>query len=109
MKADGKSSRLHFRSKRNQAQIARENLLSISRLVASQVEQSEQTLGLLIESSSTVSRTDEEFRVMGSWLTQSKIILHKYGRRETTDRFLIALALLFFFFCVIYVVSKRFL
>lgn len=87
----------------------RKDLKYVARTLARQSELSQQTLRSLAESSSTVNLTDEEFRGIGGLLNQSKVILTKYGRREITDKFLIFMAIVFFYSCVIYVVSKRFL
>lgn len=86
-----------------------EDLRYVARTLARQAELSQQTLRSLAESSSTVNLTDEEFRGIGGLLNQSKVILTKYGRREVTDKFLIFMAIVFYFSCVMYVVSKRFL
>lgn len=86
-----------------------EDLKYFARTLARQSELSQQTVRSLAESSSTVNLTDEEFRGIGGLLNQSKVILTKYGRREVTDKFLIFLALIFFYSCVIYVISKRFI
>lgn len=83
------------------------DLKYVARTLARQAELSQQTLRSLAESSSTVNLTDEEFRGIGILSNQSKVILTKYGRREKTDVFLIFMALLFFYSCVFYVVSKR--
>lgn len=88
---------------------ASEDLKYVARTLARQAELSQQTLRSLAESSSTVTLTNEEFRDIGGLLNQSKVILAKYGRREVTDKFLIFMALIFFYSCVIYVVSKRFI
>lgn len=85
-----------------------EDLRYVARTLARQAELSQQTLRSLAESSSTVNLTDEEFRGIGGLLNQSKVILTKYGRREVTDKILIFMALIFFYSCVVYVVSKRF-
>lgn len=84
-----------------------EDLLAISQMMSTQVTQSEHTLSSLITSSATVTETQEEFKLMGSLLVQSRKLLFKYGRREITDKVLMFLALAFFFSCVLYVVSKR--
>ena len=86
-----------------------EDLKYFARTLARQAELSQQTVRSLAESSSTVNLTDEEFRGIGGLLNQSRIILTKYGRREVTDKFLILLALIFFYSCVFYVISKRFI
>ena len=38
---------------------------------------------------------------------QGRKLISKYGRRETTDRFLIFFAFAFFWACVFYVLRKR--
>jgi protein transport protein SEC20 len=86
-----------------------EDLRYFARTLARQAELSQQTVQSLAESSSTVNLTDEEFRGIGGLLNQSRVILTKYGRREVTEKFLILLALIFFYSCVVYVVSKRFI
>lgn len=85
-----------------------EDLKYYARTLARQSELSQQTVRSLAESSSTVNLTDEEFQGIGGLLNQSKVILNKYGRREVTDKILVALALLFYFSCVAYSFWKRF-
>lgn len=84
-----------------------EDLLSISQLMSSQVAVSEQSLNSLISSSAVVTETQEEFKMMGSLLGQSRKLLAKFGRREVTDRALIVFALAFYFASCTYVVLKR--
>ncbi|XP_067129364.1 vesicle transport protein SEC20 [Centruroides vittatus] len=84
-----------------------DNLVSISKMMASQVKQSEDTLHSLVNSSSSVGDTNEELKNMGNVIHQSRKLLTKYNRRELTDKVLIFLALAFFFACVLYVLKKR--
>ena len=84
-----------------------DNLKSVSRLLATQVTQSDYTLQSLVSSSATVTETQEEFKSMRNLIFQSRKLLTKYGRREVTDKVLIILALMFFFGCVFYVITKR--
>ncbi|XP_041368648.1 vesicle transport protein SEC20-like [Gigantopelta aegis] len=84
-----------------------ESLVSLNRMMQGQLEQSQQTIGLLVSSSKTVSETQDEFRSMGGHIKNSRRLLTKYGRRELTDRLLIFLALVFFFSSVLYIVKKR--
>lgn len=86
---------------------ANEDLKYFARTLARQAEQSQQTVRSLAESSSTVNLTGEEFRGIGGLLNQSRVIVTKYGRREVTAKFLIVLALIFFYSCAFYVFSKR--
>ncbi|CAG2104139.1 unnamed protein product [Medioppia subpectinata] len=84
-----------------------DNLKTVSRLLASQVTQSEHTLQTLVSSSATVTETGEEFKSMANLIVHSRKLLTKYGRREVTDKVLIIIALMFFFGCVLYVMTKR--
>lgn len=87
---------------------ARQDLKYVARTLATLSDLSQNTLRSLSESSSTVTLTDGEFRGIVGLLNQSKVILTKYGRREVTDKFLIFIALIFFYSCVAYVLTKRF-
>lgn len=91
----------------SKASSATEELLAISRMMANQVQLSEQSLNTLVSSSATVTETHEEFKMMGNLMVHSKKLLSKYGRREITDRVLIIFALAFFFASCFYVVMKR--
>lgn len=84
-----------------------EDLLSISQMMSAQVAVSEQSLNSLISSSAVVIETQEEFKLMGSLLGQSRKLLAKFGRREVTDRALIMFALAFYFASCAYVILKR--
>jgi len=72
-----------------------------------QVRSSEETLGVLVQSSTTLSETEQEFHGMAGAISSSGKLLSKYARRELTDKFLIALALLLYFGTVAYIVRKR--
>ncbi|XP_013395891.1 vesicle transport protein SEC20-like [Lingula anatina] len=84
-----------------------ESLMSLSRLMATQVQHSEQTMATLETSSRTITDTHEEFKNMGGHITASRKLLTKYNRREMTDKLLIFLALVFFFATVLYIVKRR--
>ena len=84
-----------------------ENLYSISRLLANEVERSGQNLDKLIASSATITETSEEFKTMSNYIANSKTLLSKYGRREFTDKILTILSFIFFFGCVMYVMINR--
>lgn len=84
-----------------------ENLMNLSRMMSSQVTQSEQTMETLVSSSRLVGETEEELKSMGGHIQSSHKLLTKYSRREWTDRLLILLALAFFFASVLYIVKKR--
>jgi len=91
----------------NTATSVTENLMSLSRMMAAQVQQSEQTMGTLVSSSRVVGDTQEELKGMGGHIHSAHKIITKYGRRELTDKLLIFLALVFFFLSVLYVVKRR--
>merc|ERR1719466_506107 len=83
------------------------NLLAISRQLAETVERSKQTVGSLESSSKTVEELQEEHKMMGGVIGQSRRLITKYGRREFTDKVLIIFALAFFFAVVLYILRKR--
>ncbi|XP_034539006.1 vesicle transport protein SEC20 [Notolabrus celidotus] len=84
-----------------------ESLMSISRMMAEQVNQSDDTIGSLATSSRTVLETNEEFRNMTGTIHLGRKLILKYNRRELTDKLLIFLALALFFATVLYIVKKR--
>ncbi len=84
-----------------------DNLSAISRQLAATVEKSAMTVDDLAQSSTAVRETQEEFRNMSSVIGQSRKLINKYARRETTDAVLILFAFGFFFACVFYVLRKR--
>ncbi|XP_016897049.1 vesicle transport protein SEC20 [Cynoglossus semilaevis] len=84
-----------------------ESLMSVSRLMAEQVKQSEDTIGSLATSSRTVQETNEEFKSMTGTIHLGRKLILKYNRRELTDKLLIFLALALFFATVLYILKKR--
>jgi len=84
-----------------------EGLTALSRKLAATVERSAMTVEELEQSSRGVKETQEEFRSMGAVIGQSRRLINKYERRETTDKVLIFFAFAFFFACVFYILRKR--
>ncbi|XP_072252146.1 vesicle transport protein SEC20-like [Leuresthes tenuis] len=84
-----------------------ENLMSISRMMAQQVQQSEDTITTLATSSRTVQETNDEFRTMTGTIQLGRKLITKYNRRELTDKLLIFLALALFLATVLYILKKR--
>ncbi|XP_041846786.1 vesicle transport protein SEC20-like [Melanotaenia boesemani] len=84
-----------------------ENLMSISRMMAQQVQQSEDTITTLATSSKTVQETNEEFKTMTGTIQLGRKLITKYNRRELTDKLLIFLALALFLATVLYILKKR--
>ncbi|XP_061104741.1 vesicle transport protein SEC20 [Conger conger] len=84
-----------------------ESLMSISRMMSQQVQQSEETIGTLATSSRTVLETNEEFKAMTGTIHLGRRLITKYNRRELTDKLLIFLALALFLSTVLYILKKR--
>ncbi|KAI4818892.1 vesicle transport protein SEC20 [Pseudochaenichthys georgianus] len=84
-----------------------ENLMSISRMMAQQVQQSEETMTSLATSSRTVAETNGEFRTMTGTIKLGRKLITKYNRRELTDKLLIFLALALFLATILYILKKR--
>ncbi|XP_034034018.1 vesicle transport protein SEC20 isoform X2 [Thalassophryne amazonica] len=83
------------------------NLMSVSRLMAEQVKQSEDTISTLATSSRTVQETNEEFKAITGTIHLGRKLILKYNRRELTDKLLIFLALALFLSTVLYILKKR--
>ncbi|XP_077435112.1 vesicle transport protein SEC20 [Vanacampus margaritifer] len=83
------------------------NLMSISRMMAQQVNQSEETITTLATSSRTVQETNDEFKTMTGTIQLGRKLITKYNRRELTDKLLIFLALALFLATVLYILKKR--
>ncbi|KAM7000301.1 vesicle transport protein SEC20 [Tautogolabrus adspersus] len=84
-----------------------ENLMSISRMMAQQVQQSEETITTLATSSRTVQEANDEFKTMTGTIQLGRKLITKYNRRELTDKLLIFLALALFLATVLYILKKR--
>uniref|UniRef100_A0A8C6SJI6 BCL2 interacting protein 1b n=1 Tax=Neogobius melanostomus TaxID=47308 RepID=A0A8C6SJI6_9GOBI len=84
-----------------------DNLMSISRMMAEQVKQSEDTISTLATSSRTVLEANEEFKNMTGTIHLGRKLILKYNRRELTDKLLIFLALALFLATVLYILKKR--
>ncbi|XP_061818926.1 vesicle transport protein SEC20 isoform X1 [Nerophis lumbriciformis] len=84
-----------------------ESLMSISRMMAEQVKQSEDSISTLATSSRTVQETNEEFKSMTGTIHLGRKLILKYNRRELTDKLLIFLALALFLATVLYILKKR--
>lgn len=95
------------RSLTNASSQVTDKLLSISRHLAETTERSADTLGTLLTSSDKVGSTKGELEHQQQAIVQSGKLLGKYGRREVTDKALLALAFAFFLACVFYILQKR--
>ncbi|XP_068596274.1 vesicle transport protein SEC20 [Brachionichthys hirsutus] len=84
-----------------------ENLMSISRMMAQQVQQSEETVTSIATSSRTIQETNDEFKTMTGTIQLGRKLITKYNRRELTDKLLIFLALALFLATVLYILKKR--
>ncbi|XP_078267728.1 vesicle transport protein SEC20-like isoform X2 [Rhinoraja longicauda] len=84
-----------------------ESLMTISRMMSQQVQQSEESVQSLATSSRTVQETNEEFKNMTGTIQLGRKLITKYNRRELTDKLLIFLALALFLATVVYILKKR--
>ncbi|CAB4037436.1 vesicle transport SEC20-like [Paramuricea clavata] len=84
-----------------------ENLMSIAKMMESQVQQSRNNTEVLMTSSKGITDTNEELQGLSGFVHTSKQLLNKYNRRETTDKLLIFFGLVLFFSTVLYIIKKR--
>ncbi|XP_014447252.1 vesicle transport protein SEC20 isoform X2 [Tupaia chinensis] len=84
-----------------------ESLMGISRVMSQQVQQSEEAMQTLVNSSRTILDANEEFKSMSGTIQLGRKLITKYNRRELTDKLLIFLALALFLATVLYIVKKR--
>lgn len=84
-----------------------QDLMSIARMMDSQVKQSESDMQTLASSSAQIKDTQEEYKGLSGIIQTSKNLLNKYNRREVTDRLLIFFGLILFFSTVLYILKKR--
>ncbi|XP_026714337.1 vesicle transport protein SEC20 [Athene cunicularia] len=84
-----------------------ESLMGISRMMSQQVQQSEETVQTLANSSRTILEANEEFKSMSGTIQLGRKLITKYNRRELTDKMLIFLALALFLATVLYILKKR--
>lgn len=84
-----------------------DKLLSISRHLAETTQRSADTLDTLLTSSDKVGNTKDELEHQQQAIVQSGKLLGKYGRREVTDKALLALAFAFFFSPVYFTFYKK--
>ena len=91
------------------AQNVKESLMELRHVMASQVQQSEDAMHMLLTSSRKIEKTKEEMADMSSNVRTSKRLLAKYDRRELTDKLLIIAGLSLFFGVVLYILKKRLL
>ncbi|NXH80274.1 SEC20 protein, partial [Edolisoma coerulescens] len=84
-----------------------DSLMSISRMMSQQVQQSEETVQTLANSSRTILEANEEFKSMSGTIQLGRKLITKYNRRELTDKLLIFLALALFLATVLYILKKR--
>uniref|UniRef100_A0A8C9KL02 BCL2 interacting protein 1 n=1 Tax=Panthera tigris altaica TaxID=74533 RepID=A0A8C9KL02_PANTA len=84
-----------------------ESLMGISRMMSQQVQQSEEAMQTLANSSRTILDANEEFKSMSGTIQLGRKLITKYNRRELTDKLLIFLALALFLATVLYIIKKR--
>ena len=104
---DNNKGNLNNETMVNKSTAITNDLYSVSRILANEVEKSGKNLETLVTSSALATETSQELRTMSNYISNSRTLLFKYGRREMTDKILTILALGFFFGCIIYVLVKR--
>nr|CDJ83786.1 Sec20 domain containing protein [Haemonchus contortus] len=86
-----------------------ERLSDLLSKMGDRVAQSEQTMDSLIHSSSVLVQTHSEFESHAGHIKTGNKLLSKYERRELTDKILVAIALIFYFAVIYYILQKRIL
>ncbi|VBB30660.1 unnamed protein product [Acanthocheilonema viteae] len=97
------SQDIEFRNRRKRAENlktqtlkATESLASMVTKMSNQLKLSEDTTSTLIHSSFLLKDTESEYSSMGAHIQSGGKLISKYGRRECTDKILIAFALLLY-------------
>ncbi|KAI6218236.1 Vesicle transport protein SEC20 [Aphelenchoides fujianensis] len=75
--------------------------------MSEQVQISDHANLILTTSSSTLRDTSTHMEAIGATIRSGGKLITKYGRRETTDKILLALALLLYFGVIVYILKKR--
>ena len=60
-----------------------------------------------VHSSQQIEETKQEMKSMTGHLTNTRKLMSKYGRRETTDKMLIGAAFFFFACCALNIIKNR--
>ncbi|ORX55889.1 Sec20-domain-containing protein [Piromyces finnis] len=76
-------------------------------MLTEEVQKSSQTSKILDDSTSTLSKTTEEYKKYGNTLDSNKKVVASLKRRDLTDKILLGLGLFFFISTVIYIIGKR--
>ncbi|KAL4002044.1 Sec20 family protein [Acanthocheilonema viteae] len=108
------SQDIEFRNRRKRAENlktqtlkATESLASMVTKMSNQLKLSEDTTSTLIHSSFLLKDTESEYSSMGAHIQSGGKLISKYGRRECTDKILIAFALLLYVVVILYILRKR--
>ncbi|KAG4082869.1 Sec20-domain-containing protein [Neocallimastix lanati (nom. inval.)] len=84
-----------------------DSLKQAVQMLTEEVQKSSQNSKLLDDSTSTLSKTTEEYKKYDNALNSNKKVVSSLKRRDFTDKILLGLGLLFFLCTVLYVVGKR--
>uniref|UniRef100_A0A8C5L7V6 Sec20 C-terminal domain-containing protein n=1 Tax=Jaculus jaculus TaxID=51337 RepID=A0A8C5L7V6_JACJA len=82
------------------------NLMGISRMMSQQVQQSEEAMHTVVNSSWIILDVNEEFKSMSGTIQLGQKLITKYNRQKLTNKLLIFLALALFLATVLYIVKK---
>ena len=95
------------RQMRSAAHETTKSLGSLVQRMSDEVKLSEQTTMIITTSSSTLRDTHVHMNAIGQTIRSGGKLITKYGRRETTDKILLVLALLLYFGVILYILKKR--
>ncbi|VDN59357.1 unnamed protein product [Dracunculus medinensis] len=109
---NAKASELRTRTKqvdnmKKESAKVTENLSALVARMSDQLALSETTTSTLIHSSALLKGTEVEFSSMAAHIQSGGKLISKYGRKECTDKFLVALALFLYFVVIFYILHKR--
>ncbi|CAJ0946963.1 unnamed protein product, partial [Mesorhabditis belari] len=88
---------------------ATERLSNLVSKMGERVQLAENHLVGLVDSSSLISKTGDEFTAQASHIKTGNKLLSKFERRELTDKILIFIAVCFYLATLYYILHKRFL
>ncbi|KAI6183771.1 Alanine--tRNA ligase [Aphelenchoides bicaudatus] len=95
------------KSAESNAQYTTKGLSSLVRRMDDEVKLSEKTIRILTCSSGVLQDANTRVGSIGHTIRSGSSLFAKYARRETTDKILVALALVLYFGVVLYILQKR--
>lgn len=102
-----RSRNKHKQSQSDASRCAASSLHALVRQMNEEVKLSEQTTRILTSSSGTLRTANAELGSIDATIRSGGKLLSKFTRRETTDKILLILALIFYFVVILYILKKR--